>query len=193
MHAMEGCCCAVPCEVLCPEGADKSLAQADAAARARVLQEAQLLGFTLVFANADPASGEIAHVLFFSGAGYPLVPMAGARTFVKVKERQAPRQEAPCVESGCLSEALDALPGSTEAASTQNKDTASSDTAGTGAGWTADTGYFFLGGASHGDTRPFDTTAFLRDIPGASALRMRKLVLWAGRNYVVWLNYVCIH
>jgi hypothetical protein len=47
--------------------------------------------------------------------------------------------------------------------------------------------YYFLGGASHGDTSPFDSSAFLGDFPDAGALRLSRLVLWAGeaRRYCV--------
>jgi hypothetical protein len=134
-----------------------------------------------VFTNSDPARGEVAYVLYFSGAGYPQVPMAGAKTFVKVEGSQPGLPRAPpalCVESGCLSEDLEVPSVLSESAAAQAQATVSTDSADNGCA--VNMCYFFLGGGSHGDTSAFDSSAFLRDFPDASALRLKKLVLWAG-------------
>ena len=168
-----GYTCSVACDVMFPDGDCSSLEGVVQQATERCQQEPGLLGFTVLRAG-EGGSAAVACVLLYSASGYPLVPgSSSCCTYARARPCQSPADAEPCVEAGCLSDALDSAAGLG----------APSTSAGAQESGSSQCRYYHLGGASHGDTAAFDTSSCLQGLVAAGALlRLCRIVVWAGKQ-----------
>jgi hypothetical protein len=189
-YIVGGHCCAVAQHVLYPDGTDKSVEYMVGVATARCNEDSALVGFSVIL---SAAAGEVACVMLFGDSGYPLIPCSTVRTHLRLvecapavdhatvppAEISAAAESVQCVASGCMSEALQPLqqaPSAPECSDTEATPNIVPQLA-----------YYFMGGASHGDTVAFDTATFLCGLSqrGLVGPRLSKITLWAGRQPIV--------